>query len=77
LKKDKICEGKIRNLYIIMILELLQYLRANLIFTYKGNNKDKLLVSAPVDIDFEMFIVSCALNLMKNMLNSKYPTSIE
>ncbi len=34
-------------------------------------------MSVPVDVDFEMFIVSCALNLMKNMLNSKYPTSIQ
>lgn len=34
-------------------------------------------MSAPVDIDFEMFIVACALNLMKGMLNSKYPTTLE
>lgn len=55
----------------------MQYLRANLIFSYKGANRDKLLVSSPVDLDFELFVVSCALNLMKNMRNSKYPTTLE
>lgn len=65
LKREKLCE------------DLLQYLRANLIFSYKGSNKEILLVSSPVDIDFELFTVSCALNLMKNMMNSKYPTTLE
>jgi len=55
----------------------LQYLRANLIFSYKGANREKLLVSCPVDIDFELFVVSCGLNLMKNMKEQKYPTSLE
>jgi hypothetical protein len=36
-----------------------------------------LLASAPVDIDFELFIVACGLNLMRGMLNSKYKTTIE
>lgn len=65
LKRAKLCE------------DLLQYLRANLIFTYKGANKEKLLVSAPVDIDFEIFVVSCGLNLMRNMVNTKFDTSLE
>ena len=64
-------------LVIINGLDLLQYLRANLIFSYKGPNKEKLLVSSPVDIDFELFVVSCALNLMKNMKNTKYPTTLD
>lgn len=48
-----------------------------MIFNYKGQNNEKLLVSAPVDIDFEMFIVACALNLMRGMLNTKYATTLE
>ena len=52
-------------------------MRANLIFSYKGKNKELLLVSVPVDIDFELFIVACALNLMKTMLNNKYSTTLE
>jgi len=33
-------------------------------------------VSSPVDLEFEMLVVSCGLTLMKNMRNSKFPTSI-
>lgn len=35
------------------------------------------MVSVPVDIDFELLIVACGLNLMKSMLKDKYPTSLE
>jgi len=34
-------------------------------------------VSSPIDIDFELFTISCALNLMKNMMNTKHPTTLE
>ena len=59
------------------MIDLLQYLRANLIFSYKGANKEILLVSSPIDIEFELFTISCALNLMKNMMNTKHPTTLE
>lgn len=35
-----------------------------------------LLVSSPVDIDFEMHIVACAKTLMTNMLTNKYATTL-
>jgi hypothetical protein len=47
------------------------------VFSYKGPNRDLLLVSSPVDVDFELFTVSCALNLMKNMMTTKYPTTLD
>lgn len=59
---------------------MLQYLRANLINTFQGGKskyRKILLVSAPVDFEFELFITSCALNLMKNMLNTKYATTVD
>lgn len=34
------------------------------------------MVSSPVDLEFEMLVVSCGLTLMKNMRNSKFPTSL-
>lgn len=76
LKKNKLCEGNLISILIIKILELLQYLRINLIKNYKGANRNKLLVSSPVDLDFEMFILACALNLMKGMLSSKFATTL-
>jgi hypothetical protein len=60
-----------------MLIDLLQYLRANLLFNYREKNKELLLASSPVDIDFELFIVACGLNLMRGMLNTKYKTTIQ
>jgi hypothetical protein len=47
------------------------------LFNYKGKNQDLLLASSPVDIDFELFIVACGLNLMRGMLNTKYKSTLE
>ena len=71
LKKNKLSE------------DLLQYLRANLIFSYRtdhGNETNNhhldLLVSSPVSFDFEIYILSQGIGLVKNLLNNKYPTSM-
>lgn len=69
-------------------VSLLQYLRANLIvdFTKKLNDKGdeiskkrtaRLLVSAPVDIEFEIKVLQTAIGLVSGMLASKFPTTIE
>ena len=72
MKKNKLSEG------------LLQYLRANLIFSFKKENglasnnfHNDLLVSSPVNIDFEIYIVSQGLSLVKNLLEKKYRTSLQ
>ena len=64
--------------------ELLQYLRANIIFTYRkqhgtpqnGQLRD-ILVSTPVDLDFEIKIVEMGLGLVYNILVTKYATTLE
>lgn len=67
---------------------LLQYLRANLIveFAKKLNEKGdeiskkrtaRLLVSAPVDIEFEIKVLQTAIGLVSGMLSSKFATTIE
>jgi hypothetical protein len=68
---------KVIWIYLTMLIDLLQYLRANLLFNYREKNKELLLASSPVDIDFELFIVACGLNLMRGMLNTKYKTTIQ
>ncbi len=72
LKKNKLSE------------DLLQYLRANLIFSYRtdhGNEKNNhyqdLLVSSPVSIDFEIYILSQGIGLVTNLLENKFPTSVK
>jgi hypothetical protein len=53
------------------------YLRANLLNTYKGKNLEHLLVSAPVDSEFEMLVIACTINLLKNLLNTRFKTPLE
>lgn len=69
LKKNKLSEP------------LLQYLRANLIPSFQSsrgsmnNNYYKhLLVSAPVDVDFELLILKTGVDLVSNMLKTKFAT---
>ena len=64
--------------------ELLQYLRANLIFSYRkekgdvtNNYHENLLVSSPVNFDFEIYIIEQGIGLVTNLLEKKYPTSME
>lgn len=57
--------------------EIFAYLRANLLNTYKGKNVEHLLISTPVDYEFEMLVVACTINLLKGLLNSRFKTPIE
>ena len=71
IKKNKLAE------------ELLQYLRASLIFSYQtkfgnefNNGLKQLLVSVPVDTDFEIYILKTGIDLVKQLLCFKYPTQL-
>ena len=60
-------------------LDLMQYLRANLVFSFQFKNQDVrnlVTVSTPIDVDFEIFCLEQAKSLVENMINTKYPTSI-
>jgi hypothetical protein len=72
LKKNKLSEA------------LLQYLRANLLPSFKSNRGSMhnnyykhLLVSAPVDVDFELLILKTGFNLVGNMLREQFKTTLE
>ena len=63
---------------------MLQYLRANLIFSYRsdhGNDSNNyhqdLLVSSPVNLDFEIYILGQGVGLVSNLLDNKFPTSMQ
>jgi len=61
-------------------LELLQYLRANLVFTFKFKNdivKGNITVSTPIDTDFELFCLEQAILLIQSMIDTKYPTTLK
>jgi hypothetical protein len=57
--------------------EIFAYLRANLMNTYKGKNLPYLLVSAPVDSEFEMLVVACTINLLQGLMTSRFKTPLE
>mmetsp|Transcript_6064 Transcript_6064/g.5480 ORF Transcript_6064/g.5480 Transcript_6064/m.5480 type:complete len:225 (+) Transcript_6064:1436-2110(+) len=57
--------------------EIFAYLRANLLNTYKGKNLSFLLISSPVDVEFELLVVACAINLMQGLLTSRFKTPLE
>ena len=44
--------------------------------TYKGKNLPYLLVSAPVDAEFEMLVVACTINLLKGLMTSRFKTPL-
>ena len=39
--------------------------------------RDHILVSSPVDIEFEMFMLALALNLLNMLLTKRFKTTIE
>ena len=57
--------------------ELMAYLRANLVNKYQGKNSKKLIISAPLDIDFELFAIACTCNLLKNLQKNRSSTPLE
>jgi hypothetical protein len=57
--------------------EIFAYIRANLLNSYKGKNLPYLLVSAPVDAEFEMLVVACTINLLKGLMTSRFKTPLE
>lgn len=57
--------------------EIFAYLRANLLNTYKGKNLAYLLVSAPVDTEFELLVLACTINLLKGLMTTRFKTPLE
>ena len=45
--------------------------------TYKGKNAEKLLISSPVDADFEMMTLACGINLIKGLVKSRFKTPMK
>lgn len=61
-------------------LDLLQYLRANLVFSFHFKSpevRNLVTVSSPVDTDFEIFVLDQAIQLIQSMIKTKYPTSLD
>ena len=55
------------------------YVRMSLMQKFEKDNKMKehILVSSPVDIEFEMFVLALAVNLLNSLLAKRFNTSLE
>ena len=52
--------------------KLLEYIRSTLVDKYKGQNHHLLLISQPVDYDFEVLVLGCAVKLLESLLEKRF-----
>jgi hypothetical protein len=57
-----------------LALDVLDYLRVFLLMHYTGKDANRILVTVPVSLDFELFMLQFALRLY-NYLLSRFKTS--
>lgn len=55
------------------------YVRMSLMQKFEKDNKMKghILVSSPVDLEFEMFMIALAVNLLNSLLERRFKTTIQ
>ena len=55
------------------------YVRMSLMQKFEKDNKmkDHILVSSPVDIEFEMFMLALAVNLLNSLLTNRFKTTLD
>lgn len=74
--KNKICKA-IRLKRNRLREDVFAYLRASLMQKPEHKEKTHLLVSTPVDAEFELLVVACAINLLQGLLNARFKSKIE
>ena len=53
------------------------YLRASLMQKPEHKEKVHLLISTPVDAEFELLVVACSIHLLEGLLKARFKTSTE
>ena len=65
----KLKDGKLRD-------DLLAYIRMSLVQKSEEDSgekvKDNILISTPVDIDFEMLAIGCSIHLLESLVKSRF-----
>lgn len=51
---------------------LLEYVRSTLIDKYKGNHNNILVISNPIDLEFEILVIGCAITLLQRIQSFRY-----
>jgi hypothetical protein len=57
--------------------DLLAYFRVTLMQKFDAERRSHLLVSTPVDVEFEMLVLACSINLLDDFFQKRFPTSLE
>lgn len=57
--------------------DLLAYFRVTLVQKFESERKQHILVSTPVDVEFEMLVVACSVNLLTDFFSKRFKTTLE
>jgi len=44
---------------------------------FEESKRQHLLVSTPVDVEFEMLVIACSINLLNDFFGKRFKTSLE
>ena len=68
-KKIRLTSSKLRE-------DVLAYLRASMIHKQDEKRREHLLLSTPVDPDFELIVIACAIQLLENFVKTRFKTTL-
>jgi hypothetical protein len=57
--------------------DLLAYFRVTLSQKFDAEKRAHILVSTPVDVEFEMLVLACSINLLNDFFSKRFKTSLE
>lgn len=57
--------------------DILAYFRVTLLPKFDEKKKASILVSTPVDVEFEMLVIACSINLLQDFLEKRFKTTLE
>jgi hypothetical protein len=57
--------------------DLLAYFRVTLTQKFEAEKRAHILVSTPVDVEFEMLVLACSINLLNDFFSKRFKTSLE
>lgn len=57
--------------------DLLAYFRVTLSQKFDAEKRAHILVSTPVDVEFEMLVLACSTNLLNDFFSKRFKTSLE
>lgn len=57
--------------------DLLAYFRVTLSQKFEESKRTHILVSTPVDLEFEMLVIACGINLLNDFFGKRFKTTLD